>query len=301
MKKCEVRSRATLHSVAIPSFSPAEARVLEAADLSPELVDGLSELIEARRRTFLAERSLRDDLAALELARDQLDEKARRVKERRKDADKAQAQLTKLAHELGAVAFQAHYVGDLPDLSVFSGRAGAQDEVDRLEGEITELSEAKGFGAVVKAKARQAGLLAKVTALKASFRGLEREIGRQLVEERTEELVRCDATEVLLTKIQSQRHTVESLDGLLNEANAELMRAGREAAEEFALERVMSSKDLDPAEERIELGLEEAKKAQRAAGRKVLDRLDVAVSLGELDHDSDVWRALKELREDRAD
>ena len=274
----------------------AREAVLDAADMLPTLVDGLEELCVARRRTFQAERVLEEDLAALELVRDALDEKGQRVSERRKDADRAIKDLEKLADELGRAAFEAREVGDLGDLSIFNERTAAQKDVDEYEGEITELSEAKGFAAVVKAKAKQAGLLARVAAGKARFRGLEREIGRGLVEEGTEELVRCDSTEVLLTKIASARATLASLEGLLNDANADFMRTAAEAAERFALEHVSSTKDLAQAEKRIREGVKQAKRDQRQAGDKILERLDVAVSLGELDHDSEVWTALKQLR-----
>ena len=124
----------------------AEEAVLEAADMLPDLVDGLEELCDARRRTFRAEQVLEEDLAAIELVKDQLDEKGARVKERRKDADKATRELERLAQDLGAAAFAAREVGDLPDLSIFNERQAAQREVDDYEGQITELSEAKGFG-----------------------------------------------------------------------------------------------------------------------------------------------------------
>ena len=146
----------------------ARRAVLDAADMNPRLVDGLEELCEARRRAYRVEQVLEEDLSQVELVRDQLDEKAVRVKERRKDADKAQRDLDRLAAELGAEAFAAREVGDLADLSIFNERMQAQRQVDEWEGEITELGEAKGFGAVVKAKARQAQLLAKVTATKAT-------------------------------------------------------------------------------------------------------------------------------------
>jgi hypothetical protein len=284
-----------------PDKEAAREAVLEAADMLPHLVDGLEELCVARRRTFQAERVLEEDLAAVELVKDALDEKGKRVSERRKDADKATRDLEKLADELGTAAFEAREVGDLGDLSIFNERTAAQREVDEWEGEITELSEAKGFGAVVKAKAKQAGLYARVTATKAKFRSLERDIGRGLVEEGTEELVRCDATEVLLTKIASARATLASLERLLNEANADFMRTAAEAAERFALGHVSGTSDLVAAEKKMREGVRQARRDQREAGTKILDRLDVAVSLGELDHESEVWTALKQLRALRDD
>ena len=145
--------------------------VLDAADMNLRLVDGLEELCEARRRAYREKQVLEEDLSQVELVRDQLDEKAVRVKERRKDANKAQKDLDRLAAELGTEAFAAREVGDLADLSIFNERMQAQRQVDEWEGELTELGEAKGFGAVIKAKARQAQLLAKVTATKATFRG----------------------------------------------------------------------------------------------------------------------------------
>ncbi|MCO4773372.1 MAG: hypothetical protein KDA24_25285 [Deltaproteobacteria bacterium] len=274
----------------------AEDAVLEAADMLPNLVDGLEELCVARRRTFQAERVLEEDLAAVELVKDQLDEKGSRVAERRKDADKATKELEKLAQELGTEAFAAREVGDLADLSIFNERQAAQKDVDAWEGEITELKEAKGFGAIVKAKAKQAQLLAKTAATKARFRGMEREIGRGLVEEGTEELVRCDQTEVVITKIKSQKETLAALEGLLNDANSDFMKTAADAADRFALDHVSSHKDLTAANKRIKEGIKQSKKDQRAAGKRILERLDVAVSLGELDHESMVWQALKGLR-----
>ncbi len=274
----------------------AEEAVLEAADMLPHLVDGLEELCVARRRTFQAERALKEDLAAVELVKDSLDEKSQRVKERRKDADKATKSLEKLADALGSAAFAARDVGDLGDLSTFAARSAAQRNVDQMEGEVTELSEAKGFAAVVKAKAKQAQLLAKIATVKARFRGMEREIGRSLVEEGTEELVRCDQTEVLITKVRSARETLAALDKLLNDANADFMRQAADASEQFALGHVSSVKDLSAAETKMRAGIKQAQADQKRAGINVLERLDIAVSLGELDHNSEVWTALKHLR-----
>jgi|GEM_PF-5369215 len=292
VKECKVRSMAD-HDDDIESATEA---VLEAADMLPTLVDGLEELCEARRRTFQVERVLEEDLAAVELVRDALDEKAERVKDRRKDVDKEIKGLEKLSAELGSEAFAAREVGDLGDLSIFNERSAAQQEVDTYEGEITELSEAKGFGAVMKAKAKQAQLLAKTAAIKTRFRGLEREIGRALVEEGTEELVRCDRTEVVITKIHSAKETLAALEKLLNDANADFMRTAAEAAERFSLGHVSSTKDLAQAAKKMSEGIKQARRDQRVAGAKILERLDVAVSLGELDHDSMVWTALKQLR-----
>ncbi len=264
--------------------------------MNPRLVDGLEELCEARRRAYRVEQVLEEDLSQVELVRDQLDEKAVRVKERRKDADKAQKDLDRLAAELGAEAFAAREVGDLADLSIFNERMEAQRQVDEWEGEITELGEAKGFGAVVKAKARQAQLLAKVTATKATFRGMTKDIGRGLVEEGTEELVRCDQTEVTITKIKSQKETLGELERLLNEANADFMRTASDAAERFGLEHVSVVKDLDAAAKKMRAGVKQAMKDQKTTEQPILDRLDVAMSLGQIDHDSLLYTALQELR-----
>jgi len=283
------------------SIEAAEEAVLEAADMLPNLVDGLEDLIDARRRTFQAERVLEEDLSAVELVKDQLDEKGRRVADRRKDVDKATKELEKLAEQLGTAAFAAREVGDLPDLSIFNERNAAQKEVDEYEGQISELKEAKGFAAVVKAKAKQAQLLAKATAIKARFRGMEREIGRGLVEEGTEELVRCDATEVLITKIGSQKETLAALEKLLNDANADFMRTAADAADRFALDHVSHHKDLVAATKRMKEGIKQARRDQKAAGAKIIERLDVAVSLGELDKESMVWAELKTLRALRED
>lgn len=274
----------------------AEEAVLEAADMLPHLVDGLEDLCDARRRTFQAERVLEEDLAAVELVKDSLDEKSQRVRERRKDADKATKNLEKLADALGTAAFEAREVGDLGDLSIFDKRSAGQSEVDQYEGEITELSEAKGFAAVVRAKAKQAQLLAKSATVKTRFRGMEREIGRGLVEEGTEELVRCDQTEVLITKVRSAKETLAALEKLLNDANADFMRQAADAAEHFALGHVSSAKDLLAAEKKMRVGIKQAQADQRRAGTKILERLDIAMSLGELDHGSEIWTALKHLR-----
>ncbi len=291
VKECKVRSMPDAESI-----EAAEEAVLEAADMLPNLVTGLEELIDARRRTFQAERVLEEDLSAVELVKDQLDEKGRRVAERRKDVDKATRELEKLADQLGTAAFAAREVGDLGDLSIFNARNDAQKEVDEYEGQIAELNEAKGFGAVIKAKAKQAQLMAKATAIKARYKGMEREIGRGLVEEGTEELVRCDGTEVLITKIASQKDTLEALEKLLNDANADFMRTAADAADRFALDHVSHHKDLVAASKRMQEGIRQAHRDQKAAGRKIIERLDVAVSLGELDPDSVVWAELKQLR-----
>lgn len=274
----------------------ARRAVLDAADMNPRLVDGLEELCEARRRAYRVEQVLEEDLSQVELVRDQLDEKAVRVKERRKDADKAQRDLDRLAAELGAEAFAAREVGDLAELSIFNERMQAQRQVDEWEGEITELGEAKGFGAVVKAKARQAQLLAKVTATKATFRGMTKDIGRGLVEEGTEELVRCDQTEVTITKIKSQKETLGELERLLNEANADFMKTASDAAERFGLERVSGVKDLDAAAKKMRAGVKQAMKDQKTTEQPILDRLDVAMSLGQIEHDSLLYTVLQELR-----
>ena len=67
----------------------ARERAHDAADIMPDVTDGLLEHVEQRRRSYAAEQKLLEDLAAIELTRDELDEQDVRVKERRKDADKA--------------------------------------------------------------------------------------------------------------------------------------------------------------------------------------------------------------------
>jgi len=283
-------------SVQSDQIAAAEERVLDAADITPDVVDSLDELVDARRRAVSAEQKLMEDLAAIELVRDALDEQDRRVRDRRKDADKAQKDLVALHGDLGRAAFEAFEVGDLEHSPLFDERRAARDEVETIEGEIAELSEARGFGAVVKAKARQAALLARSTATKARFRSLERDIGRALIDDRAEESVRCGNTEVVLSKIAAARTGVRQLDRLLNEANAERIATGRAAESQYALDTVRAPKDLKPAIKRIEGGITASQKDQRSVGRDILQRLDVAVSLGELDRDSELWVALKELR-----
>lgn len=284
-------------SVQSDQIAAAEERVLDAAEITPDVLDGLDQLVAGRQRAVSAEAKLMQDLAAIELLRDALDEQDRRVKDRRKDADKAQSELLALAGDLGRTSFEAFELGDLENIPLYDARRAARDEVETIEGEITELSEARGFGAVVKAKARQAALLARSAATRARFRSLEREIGRALIEDRREESVRCEKTEVVLSKIAAARTGVRQLDRLLNAANAERIATGQTAEDEYSLETVRAPKDLKPAIQRIEMGIAAAKKDQSATSRELLQRLDVAVSLGELDKDSELWMALKILRE----
>ncbi len=279
----------------------ARERALDAADIMPDVTDGLMELVEQRRRSYAAEQKLFEDLAAIELTRDELDEQDVRVKERRKDADRAVKELDALAGELGKAAFTAFELGELDRNPLYEERRKARDEVETIEGEIAELGQAKGFGAVVKAKARQAALLARSTATKARFRAQERDIGRALIENRTEESVRCSGTEVVLSKILGARESVRQLDRLLNAANAERISTGQLAEDQYSLDSVRAPKDLKPAIKRIEAGMAAARKDQAQADRDVLQRLDVAMSLGELPHDSEPWIALRALRDLKAE
>lgn len=277
-------------------LAAARERVLDAADIMPDVTDGLMELVEQRRRAFAAEKKLLEDLAAIELTRDELDEQDARVRERRKDADKAVRELDSLAGDLGKAAFEAFELGDLDANPLYDSRLEARDEVETIEGEIAELGQAKGFGAVVKAKARQAALLARSTATKARFRSQEREIGRALIEARAEETVRCSHTEAALSRIAGARTLVSQLDRLLNAANADRIATGQLAEDRYSLDSVRTPKDLKPAIKRIEQGIDSAKKDQAQSSREVLQRLDVAMILGELPHDSEPWIALKALR-----
>jgi hypothetical protein len=279
----------------------ARERALDAADIMPDVTDGLLELVEQRRRSYAAEQKLLEDLAAIELTRDELDEQDVRVKERRKDADKAVKELDALAGELGKAAFTAFELGELDRNPLYDERRTSRDEVEKIEGEIAELGQAKGFGAVVKAKARQAALLARSTATKARFRSQERDIGRSLIEERAEESVRCSGTEVVLSKILGARESVRQLDRLLNSANAERIATGQLAEDRYSLDTVRAPKDLKPAIKRIETGMAAARKEQAQANRDVLQRLDVAMSLGELPHDSEPWIASRALRDIKAE
>lgn len=284
-------------SVEADQIASAEERVLDAAEIQPDVVDGLDEMVQRRVNAVSAERKLEEDLAAIELVRDALDEQDRRVRERRKDADRAQKDLDSLAGDLGKAVFEAWELGDLDDSPLYHARRDARDEVEKIEGEIAELSEARGFGAVVKAKARQAALLARSTATKAKFRSQEREIGRAIIGDRAEEAVRCGNTEVVLSKIAAARTGVRQLDRLLNEANAERIATGQKAEDQYSLDSVRAPKDLKPAIKRIEAGIATARKEQALAGREIIQRLDVAVSLGQIDKDSELWMSLKALRE----
>ncbi len=286
----------TLHH----QLDAARERALDAADIMPDVTDGLQELVDARRRAFAAEQKLMEDLAAIELTRDELDEQDARVRERRKDADRAVKELENLAGELGKNAFEAFELGDLDHDPLFEPRRISRDEVETIEGEITELGQAKGFGAVVKAKARQAGLLARSAATRTKFRSQERDIGRALIEARNEESVRCSATEVVLSKIAGARTAVSQLDRLLNAANADRIATGQLAEDRYSLDTVRTPKDLKPAIKRIEQGLETARHDQEQTSREVLQRLEVAWTLGELPHDSEPWIALKGLRDLKA-
>ncbi len=279
----------------------ARERALDAADIMPDVTDGLMELVEQRRRAYAAEQKLLEDLAAIELTRDELEEQHVRVKERRKDADRAVKELEALSGELGKAAFTAFELGELDRSPLYEERRKARDEVEKIEGEIAELGQAKGFGAVVKAKARQAALLARSTATKARFRALEKEIGRSLIEDRAEETVRCAGTEVVLSNILGARESVRQLDRLLNSANAERIATGQLAEDRYSLDSVRAPKDLKPAIKRIEAGMAAARKDQAQADRDVLQRLDVAMSLGELPHDSEPWIALRALRDIKAE
>ena len=55
-------------------------------------------------------------------------------------------------------------------------------------------------------------------------------------------------------------------------------------------------KDLDAAAKKMRAGVKQAMKDQKTTEQPILDRLDIAMSLGQVDHDSLLYTALQDLR-----
>ena len=104
---------------------------------------------------------------------------------------------------------------------------------------------------------------------------------------------RCRQIELALFEAASRQLGAPDAADRVHEA---LLVAPHRGFRDHALDTVRAPKDLKPAIKRIEGGITASQKDQRSVGRDILQRLDVAVSLGELDRDSELWVALKELR-----
>jgi uncharacterized protein (UPF0212 family) len=167
----------------------------------------------------------------------------------RKTLKDAETELAKLHHPLGMTAFQVFLAGDLEDQPLFADRLAAHKRIQELQKERADLTPGSDAGMARKAQAKvqQMVVAGKIKMGETKVGGLEKGIGRKVIEDKLDESVRCDTTANLLDRIKIQRVGIDKFSEELKGAEIEQAETAKKLSATVGLADFGSSKELDAA------------------------------------------------------
>lgn len=132
------------------------------------------------------------------------------LQERSQDLSEAEAILASLYYPLGKAAFEAFLAGHIKDHAAFASRWASHSAILKLQIEREKLAASPQAGLVEKgtAAAKQLMVAGRIKLQERKLKGLEIEIGKQLIAAYQEESVRCDSTASVLAQIADARNAV---------------------------------------------------------------------------------------------
>lgn len=172
-----------------------------------------------------------DELAAIVPAMEETESKLataeQNMQSANKDLDATKKRLIACALELGRQGFQNLADLDLDAHEFFEARNALESKIEMLTKESTEVSLSSGSSIVEKAKrkAMQLKLQGQIQVEKLKVKSSDRATGLKLLQSKSEELVRCDATNDLVDRVKSIRREIHCVKNSIAELELPLRQS----------------------------------------------------------------------------